>query len=392
MRSLRGLWAVAVPRLAFVVFASLMGLWLTPQGRTGPKDWRLYHDTALLLLEGRIGELYPGITPDLPFLYPPFFVWHVAPLGLVPRGAAHSCVAGAMLLATALALWALRTALDGQRGPVDRWVWVVLSSAGFTWMLVVGHISAWYLMLLAVALLAWTRGFELLAGLALSLLLTKPHYGLTILVFVALARAWRVLAGAAVGAALLALTTAPLGLATWGAWTAQAGSAASVIARAPAWKQITLLGAGLSLLPPSTATAAWAVTVIPLAALAVLASWRAGAISGNRPRILGLAVLVSTSCAPYGFHYDALLLALPGLVWHFQPSSFRTRHAHPWCGLAILVTYVVQHLGGWVLQRGVPLTGVAVAAWLVVDALDLLIGGGEPPALAQPVAIAPRDA
>lgn len=372
LRSGRKLGAVVAPRIAFMVFALLMGLWATQLRGSEAKDWRLYQDTAELLLAGRFGELYPGITPGLPFLYPPFFVWQVAPLGLVPRDAAHACVVAGMLLATAVALWALRTTLDEERRPLERWVWFVLSSAGFTWMLVVGHISGWYLMLLSIALLAWTRGSPLLAGAALSLLLTKPHYGLTILAFVALARGWRVLTAALAGAALLALSTAPLGWRTWTAWATQAEGAGMVLARAPAWKQITLLGTWLSLLSPGPAVAMWALTALPLGGLAAWASWRSGRRGSNRARILGLGVLVSIACAPYGFHYDGLLLSLPALVWYFQPASYRSPRTHTACGVAILVTYVVQHLGGWVLQRGVSLTGAAVAAWLALDSLDLL--------------------
>jgi hypothetical protein len=221
----------------------------------------------------------------------------------------------------------------------------------------------------------WFRGRDFAAGVTLSLLLTKPHYGLVILVFVALARGWRVLAGAFTGTILLVLTTVPLGWDTWKAWMLQARSAASAIVAVPGWKQITVRATWTSLLAPAhpdLATALWLGTAVPAMLLATWAGWRAGAVRDLRGRVVGLAVLSTLACGPYAFHYDGLLLAIPGLVWCFQPWSYRSPGSHRLGGIAILATYTLQQIDGWILQRGVALTGLSITAWLVLDAVDLL--------------------
>ena len=381
---IRSVAAQVAPRLGFVVMGWILGSWAirardaaaTKDWRSFyDRDWRLFYDTASLLLSGRVGALYPGVTPDLPFVYPPFFAWQVLPLGLAPRSAAYGCLLVAMLLATAAALWSLREALDPQRRPVEVWIWFVLSSAGWTWMVVAGHISAWYLMLASLGLLLWTRDRPIAAGLVLSLMLSKPHYALVVLCAIALARGWRVLVGALSGAAVLAASTIPLGWATWKAWASQAAAAPALVHAVPAWKQITLRASWLSLFEPARAqwaTALWLLTAGSAATLAGWAAWRAGTDASRRGRIIGLGVLVALACGPYAFHYDGLLLAIPGLAWYLQRETYLTSRSHMWCGVFVWLAYVVQHLNGWVLQRNPSLTGFLLTGWLVAEALDLL--------------------
>ncbi len=104
-----------------------------------------------------------------------------------------------------------------------------------------------------------------------------------------------------------------------------------------------------------------------------------------------MGVLLALVCTPSGFHYDGLLLAAPGLIWYFCAPSYRSAAAHAACGAAILATYVVQHVDGWILQRGVAWTGAAIATWAVAEAWDL--AWAEPPAAAErPVPDAARAA
>jgi hypothetical protein len=383
-----------VPLLPFAMMVLLMASWARQARRLFmTKDWVVYYDTASLLLAGRFQELYPGITPGLPFFYPPFFVWQVAPLGLVPRKLAYACVVVAMALATVIALWALRTALDpDRRRSLESWVWFVLSSAGWTWMIVCGHISAWYLMLLSVTLLLWARGWPIWAGITLSLASTKPHYAFVVVLFMMLARSWRIVMGATIGGALLAVSTYPLGWNTWRAWLGQTGSAASVVlAGSPAWKQITIRSFWAACLGTEHgwATALWIATAAPAAALASCAAWKSGQSPDRLPRVLGLGVLVALTCGPYAFHYDGLLLAVPALVWYFRFDSYQASWVRAGIGVMILATYVLQLLGAWFLQDRWPLTGLPITAWIVFEALDLsrsgTAGGGIAPVVADDV-------
>jgi hypothetical protein len=381
------------PLLPFGVLLLLLGLWATQASRLVPsKDWRLYYDTASLALAGRLHEIYPGITPGLPFFYPPFFIWHVIPLGYVPREMAYGCVVTAMSLALVVSLFALRRALDVHRRPIENWIWFVLSSAGCTWMFVTGHISAWYLMLLAVALWLWALDLPTHGGLALSLALTKPHYGLAVLLCVALAGNWRMVRGAVIGGALLGVSSYPLGWSTWKSWLAQIGAASHAAADgATAWKQITVRGFWTAYLGSADGrvTASWVATAVPLALLASWAAWRSRHSPDRLPRVVGLGVLMALACGPYAFHYDGLLLAVPGLVWYLRPESYRVAWVRAGCGVMIVTTYVLQHLGAWIVQGGYPLTGLAIAGWLVLEALDLsrsgTAGGGIAPVVADDV-------
>src|SRR5205085_205228 len=83
-------WARLVPRYAFIMFFSTSSLWVCRVFVTGFEctlgaDWVMFHDTARLLLSSQWGEIYPGVTANYPFFYPPYFVPFLAPLGLLSR-------------------------------------------------------------------------------------------------------------------------------------------------------------------------------------------------------------------------------------------------------------------------------------------------------------------
>lgn len=365
----------AIPRLSFVAFGVLtvMAAIYTPVAATN--DWTLFHDTASLLLAGRRGEIYPGITPGYPFLYPPPFLWHVAWLGLLTPGAAHVALIGAMAVALGAALWMLHRGLDDRARTLDSWIFVVLSSAGCVWTLTAGHIAAWFVLLLTIALLQWRNGKELAAGFVLSLIAIKPHYCIPILLCVLLGRAWRVLGGAVVGLAFLALTTVPLGHEVWARYLEQLATVGGTVAEIPPWKQITLLAFWRSVLGdarPLVVAAATLSSVVPCVLLVLLAWIKCRTVPATIPRLLGATVLMLLTCNVYSFHYDALLLTIPGAVWYLRGHEYASARSHLAIGVAISLAYVAQHLSAMVLQSGLALTGPILAAWLVFDARDLL--------------------
>ena len=340
-----------------------------------PNDWWLFYDTAVLLRSGRIDEIYPGVTAGYPFLYPPPFVWHVAWLGFLSPGVAHIALIIGMITALVAALWLLHTGLDDEGRRLDAWIFVVLSSAGWFWLLAAGHIAAWFVLLLAVTLVLWTKGREFAAGLALGLLAIKPHYWLPLLLCVLLARAWRVLLGAFIAVALLGLFTLPLGRDLWTLYFEQFGSLQGVVTAIPPWKQITLLAFWRSVLGDHQAwlaVVATALTAAPCVAVVALAWIKRARAPWAVPRLLALTVLMLLSCNAYAFHYDGLLLTIPGAVWYLRGRDYATGKHHLAAGVLIFLAYAAQHASTLLHQNSLALTGLVLAAWLIVDGHDLL--------------------
>ncbi len=340
-----------------------------------PNDWRLFYDTALLLVSGRTDVIYPGVTAGYPFLYPPPFLWHVAWLGFLSPGGAHIGLVLVMVTALLAALWLLHRGLNDRGRRLDSWIFVVLSSASWFWLLAAGHIAAWFVLLVAGSLLLWTSGREFAAGLVLGLLAIKPHYCLPVLLCVVLARAWRVLAGALIVVAMLALSTLPLGGDLWTRYFVQFGSLKGVVTTIPPWKQITLLAFWRSVFgdaQPWIAAAATALTAAPCIAVVGLAWIRKARTARAVPRLLGLTVLMLLSCNAYAFHYDGLLLTIPGAVWYLRGHEYANSKHHLAAGVAIFLAYVAQHASTLLHESSVAWTGPVLAVWLIIDGSDLL--------------------
>jgi len=364
----------AIHPLSFVSFGfgTVLAVIYTRVG--APQDWRLFYDTALLLLSGRVDELYPGVTAGYPFLYPPPFVWHVAWLGFLSPGAAHVSLVLAMITALLAALWLLHTRLDDRGRRLDSWIFAVLSSASWFWLVTAGHIAAWFVLLIAMTLVLWTSGKEFAAGLPLGLLVMKPHYCVPILLCVGLARAWRVLAGAFIVIALLALSTLPLGAIVWTKYFAQFGSLRGVVSAIAPWKQITLLAFWRSVFgenSPRMVVVATALSAAPCVAFVAVAWIRLARKAVAIPRLLALTVLMLLSCNAYAFHYDGLLLAIPGAVWYLRDHEYANEKHHLAVGILIFFAFAAQHASSLLREDGVALTGPVLAAWLIIDGRDL---------------------
>ena len=365
----------AIQPLSFVGFGIGTTLAAVYTRVGAPSDWWLFYDTARLLLSGRVDEIYPGITAGYPFLYPPPFVWHVAWLGFLSPSAAHIGLVLVMITALFAALWLLHRGLNDGGRRLDSWIFVVLSSASWFWLLAAGHIAGWFVLLLAGSLLLWTSGRELAAGLALGLLAIKPHYCLPLLLCVVLARAWRVLAGASIAIALLALSTLPLGGDLWTEYVEQFGSLNGVVTAIPPWKQLTLLAFWRSVLgdnQPWIAAVATAFTVAPCIVLVALAWIRQARHQRAVPRLFGLTVLMVLSCNVYAFHYDGLLLAIPGAVWYLRDHEYANVKHHLAAGVLIFLAYAAQHASTLLHENSVAWTGPVLAVWLIIDGRDLL--------------------
>jgi hypothetical protein len=365
----------AIQPLSFVAFGIGTFLAAVNTRVVALNDWWLFYDTALLLLSGRVDEIYPGVTAGYPFLYPPPFVWHVAWLGFLSPGPAHLTLVMVMITALLAALWLLHKGLDDRGRRLDSWIFVVLSSVGWFWLLATGHIAAWFVLLLAMTLVLWTKGREFAAGLALGLLAIKPHYWLPVLLCVVLARAWRVLAGASIAVALLGLSALPLGGDLWTRYFEQLGSVQGVVTAIPPWKQVTLLAFWRSALGDDQAwpaAVATALTAAPCVALVAVAWIKRARTPVAVPRLLALTVLMLLSCNAYAFHYDGLLLTIPGAVWYLRSGDYGSGKHHLAAGVLIFLAYAAQHASTLLRENSLALTGPVLAAWLIVEGHDLL--------------------
>jgi hypothetical protein len=84
------------------------------------------------------------------------------------------------------------------------------------------------------------------------------------------------------------------------------------------------------------------------------------------------------SCNVYAFHYDGLLLTISGAVWYLRGDDYESAGAHFATGVVILLAYAAQHASAMLFQGGLALTGPLLAAWLVIDARDLLRNASRP--------------
>jgi hypothetical protein len=239
-----------------------------------------------------------------------------------------------------------------------------------------GQSSALLLLCVVGAASLWTRGRTLAACAVLGLLALKPNWGIFFGFYVLVRREWRGAAAMlAVVAGLWALTL-PLGTDLWVDFIRVSLSNVDLRASYEPYKLITLKGFLDVLLGQNPVTLiAWGASSL---ALLVVAAW-AWQKPGPPARDLALVVLLAIAANPYGFFYDALLLALPATLWWSE--RFKWRPA-PWLavGWLIAVLWCWEHysysysnvLGHFGLTWLPPfsLVGPGAVLWLILAARE----------------------
>lgn len=360
-----------IPWLALCNALLWMWLWTSQATAGATRDWRHFHDMARLILTGRANEIYPGYTRGLPFLYPPYGVWPFVPFGLLSETGGYLLCTLSTVLAMAGAMVLLRRALPGERRQFVVGVLVVLGSPSWTTMMALGQVSAWFLLILCAGLSLWLGGRRTWAGAVISLLMFKPNVGAVFPILFLARRERRLLGGWLAGFVFLLATTLPLGPSVWGHYFHSMRSVSSVIDRIPVWKQHTLLAFWHSFVHrPAWLISLWALCAAPLVAATAWAWVKTVPDARTLPRLFGVAVLMIVTCSPYLHHYDALLLAVPGLVWYLDRQSYHSPTLRSVCGVALLAAYLIQEVSVWLIEAGWSLVGPAVTVWLVADLLD----------------------
>ena len=317
-------WLVRRLLVAWVMFGSLFAvlgllLWLQlgVTTRLEGLDFMSFYATSKVLLTAGPSHLYdlaaqqraqasllPGSRPFLPDLYPPYWVLARFWLALLPLGWAYLAWGALTIAATAgsLVLLARIAGLDSWRS------WPVLTAAGFAPLLVnliQGQSVAFVLLGIVLALWFRSRGRDLPAGAALSLILIKPQVGFLALALLLLKPSARALVGfAAAAAAMLVGSLAVFGAGGVTAWLKLLTEDSGTFFRPWLSLRSPLVAAGL---------AGWEQYLV----LAALAAGLLAVIVVTRldlRRSFAVATAGSLLVGPHVNVHDLGLLVIPGLL------------------------------------------------------------------------------
>jgi hypothetical protein len=292
-------------------------------GRTPPvSDFDVFHLAGRLVWRGQLALAYDygefgrlqtllrGRADNLTFGYPPPYGLVVAPLGLLPLGAAWL-----LFMATTLAawLWCL-VRLAGDRAATA----LMVALAPLYINLVAGQNGFLTGALLGLACVGLLRGHAW-AGVPLGLMVIKPQLALGLGLYVLASRNWRVAAVAvATAAAACGLATLVLGVGMWPAFLAGVGEQGAMMARGlyRFYRMQTPFAIAMSLhLPKGAALAVQAGAALAAAGLVIAAVRRCQPATA-----IGLAVLAGPCFSPYGYDYDLPQLVV-GLALLAGPAS-----------------------------------------------------------------------
>jgi hypothetical protein len=270
----------------------------------------LYDPVAFHQLQA---ELVPESDPERYLIvYPPHVTILFRPLAGLTYGSAALVWAGILGGLYGLCVWLawrpFRTILP------DRQL-VIAAAAAFPpfWYLVLhGQTTIVPLVSFCLGWLALERRRPFWAGMALGLLLLKPHFALVLAVLALACGEWMMIVGAAASIVLQVAGTAAL-LGTSVLW-----QYAELVTRFPALRdqlsprpeQMHSIAAMTDRLPDQWGIAAWAL----LSALIVIRTiqvWRSKVPVALK---MGVLVLASVLVNPHVFVYDAVILA-PALIW-----------------------------------------------------------------------------
>lgn len=190
-------------------------------------DFLCMYEAARAAITGEVDRLYDFVRfnehlaaeyPGVPFhswSYPPTMLLLLAPLGLLPYGAAFALWQGGTL---ALCLWACwPDAQTAERGRMTRILVVAaIVVAPATWLNLFGGQNGFLIAALFIGGFRLLKTKPLLAGVLFGLLTVKPHFGIVIPFALVLLRAWPAIASAAATAIGLAgLSLLAFGVAPW---------------------------------------------------------------------------------------------------------------------------------------------------------------------------------
>ena len=336
-------------------------------------DWFVLRDVARSFLAGDWSSIYSDRqlpTGTYYFRYPPFVLYLIAPLALIPPMVAYVVVCATQLAAAACTL----RVLCQIRRPAEMRILVagVFGSAALAHVINSGQNSALLALVIGSAAYGWATGRNVLAGVCAGLLACKPNW---LPVFAAFAL-WRGGLRAGVALALtiasLVLSTLPLGAGLWREFFAMTARAGRIAAIYDAYMEITLLASFKSAVGwTALAKIAWGGSVAVLSALVVRS------VRDGRPaaRSAALATLFAVVANPYVSFYDGFVLVVPATLW------FAHRDAYPrraWSIIGgLIAAYWLWDMTIFYYKSAVPIlgqprvsaAGIILTGWLLTEAL-----------------------
>jgi len=347
-------------------------------GKVKGTDFVHFYVTGSLVHEGRWEQLYdaraqferastiaPG-SPDTVFIpiESPQTALLFAPLAAYPYPVALALWLAAILLLYALCcvmLWTLCDALH-----VHRFI-VVTSCAAFPGLYSVvlhGQLSCLALACVTVALVALRRGWPIIAGLALGMLVFKPHWVVAAGAVFLFAREWRVVAGIVFGAVgQLALTSLVVGAQVMTAY-GQALRSLPRIADMLEPRPGDSLRSLFKLIAPSPTFASILYGASALATVVVVSMiWRSrGSVDIRHAALVLAVVLISPHVGPY----DLVLLApVYFLLANWLAGAPDVNHGAVLVGL-LSASFIAPLCGGLPAIIRIQLSVSAMAALLIL--------------------------
>jgi alpha-1,2-mannosyltransferase len=324
----------------------------------------IYNLHALGQVEAALAPGFQVPGGAVPNAYPPSFVLLLAPLAWIPYTAAYFIWLAINCLLLGLAFFALvRIARLSSRPSFFFRVLTVLSLPVLL-ALIHGQASILMLVCLTYALLALKSNRDVLAGIALAGLLTKPQYLPALLFALLLLQRWRAILAFLVTCACELLVPVPvLGFASVSHWF-QVLRTASTWGNRPGFASPSdnrgISGQANLLLHGRTAEA----VVVTVGILAIVALIWVALRSPRVDLVMALATVVAVLMSPHVLIHDLSLLALPVAV------ALRYRALRPRSlGLVLVGGYLLVLIGFAVamfapIQLSV-LAMIALGAWFV---------------------------
>jgi alpha-1,2-mannosyltransferase len=363
--------------VAQIASPMLGGPWL------GPKQWvwfpdfltpyaavRAFFEAKLAMVYGNIDQFteyqnafyadrFPTVVYYRPFLYPPFWLMLLLPLGLLAVDKAT---------AVFFAVTAGASAVEGRRDP---WGWLAMATSPAALHVVTSGQATFLAVALAYGGLRLLDRAPVAAGILFGLLAYKPQICLLIPVALIAAKQWRALISAAVtGAVLVLASLAVFGLQTWLDFIEMTRATGGermhqytmeVLINYMITPYVSALGIGL---PRSVAS----LLQLGCAVLAVTATWYA--FRYFRDGMARTAVLLSATflVSPYMLNYDLLLLMPAALVLYRRGARTGFYPLEP---LVYAAIWVIPTLTLGFSRHHLPVAPLVIAAFLVAALLRL---------------------
>jgi Glycosyltransferase family 87 len=337
------------------------------------RDWFALREVARSFIGGDWASLYADrvLSSGTQFFrYPPFVLYLIAPLGVVPPMIAYALVC---VIQIAAAVFALLLLFRIRKPTEPRLNFVgVFGSAAMCHVIVSGQNSAVLALVIAAAGVCLASGRVALAGACIGLLVCKPNWLPVFGAFVLWRGGLRAGAATVLTAAALALSTYPLGAGVWQEFIGMTLRAGEISTGYAAYKEITLLALVKSVFGWGFLTkSVWVLCLGVLTGLAIQA------IRGARSpgRSLALITLLAVVANPYASFYDGLVLIVPGTVWLAHRDEYSSRTwwmVGAWIGAYWFWDMAVFYYGAFVPALGAPRLsagGLLLTGWLVTEAL-----------------------